>query len=117
MFIFLFLSCLYITCWNVLVVLRLCLLLCSIFLSYFYFSFFFFFFQAEDGIRDGRVTGVQTCALPICALGLILAVWGIDLVIRAVPVEMPYYIQFDFDWRVFSFSLALGLGSAVLFGL
>src|SRR6266581_2389500 len=24
-----------------------------------------FFFQAEDGIRDGRVTGVQTCALPI----------------------------------------------------
>src|SRR5579863_7130282 len=27
--------------------------------------FGFFFFQAEDGIRDGRVTGVQTCALPI----------------------------------------------------
>src|SRR5438876_12396549 len=25
----------------------------------------FFFFQAEDGIRGGRVTGVQTCALPI----------------------------------------------------
>src|SRR5690348_17630634 len=28
----------------------------------------FFFFQAEDGIRDGRVTGVQTCALPIFGL-------------------------------------------------
>src|SRR6266496_3422761 len=28
--------------------------------------FFFFFFQAEDGIRDLYVTGVQTCALPIC---------------------------------------------------
>src|SRR5690554_6769309 len=28
-------------------------------------SFFFFFFQAEDGIRDADVTGVQTCALPI----------------------------------------------------
>src|SRR6266568_5832852 len=27
--------------------------------------FLFFFFQAEDGIRDGTVTGVQTCALPI----------------------------------------------------
>src|SRR5207245_7962825 len=26
---------------------------------------FFFFFQAEDGIRDATVTGVQTCALPI----------------------------------------------------
>src|SRR5437660_3688359 len=31
------------------------------------FCFFFFFFQAEDGIRDGHVTGVQTCALPISA--------------------------------------------------
>src|SRR5689334_23917247 len=30
-----------------------------------WFFFFFFFFQAEDGIRDGTVTGVQTCALPI----------------------------------------------------
>src|SRR5437660_2796627 len=28
-----------------------------------------FFFQAEDGIRDGHVTGVQTCALPICMPG------------------------------------------------
>src|SRR6516164_4427423 len=27
-----------------------------------------FFFQAEDGIRDGTVTGVQTCALPISSL-------------------------------------------------
>src|SRR5205807_6253207 len=26
---------------------------------------YFFFFQAEDGIRDYKVTGVQTCALPI----------------------------------------------------
>src|SRR5208337_5430669 len=35
---------------------------------FFYHSFdclFFFFFQAEDGIRDTSVTGVQTCALPI----------------------------------------------------
>src|SRR5438552_7098411 len=36
-----------------------------IFFSYFSFFFFFFFFQAEDGIRDDLVTGVQTCALPI----------------------------------------------------
>src|SRR2546422_6081751 len=32
------------------------------------FCFFFFFFQAEDGIRDVAVTGVQTCALPISVL-------------------------------------------------
>src|SRR5438105_6273021 len=31
--------------------------------------FFFFFFQAEDGIRDPLVTGVQTCALPISIIG------------------------------------------------
>src|SRR2546427_8570150 len=30
---------------------------------------FFFFFQAEDGIRDLTVTGVQTCALPISSPG------------------------------------------------
>src|SRR5690606_40475151 len=30
---------------------------------------FFFFFQAEDGIRDFHVTGVQTCALPISSNG------------------------------------------------
>src|SRR5689334_24332018 len=32
---------------------------------------FFFFFQAEDGIRDGTVTGVQTCALPISQILLL----------------------------------------------
>src|SRR2546426_10530247 len=31
-----------------------------------YLIIIFFFFQAEDGIRDYKVTGVQTCALPIC---------------------------------------------------
>src|SRR5439155_14906379 len=36
-------------------------------LSHFGSACLFFFFQAEDGIRDGHVTGVQTCALPILA--------------------------------------------------
>src|SRR5690625_5159253 len=31
-----------------------------------------FFFQAQDGIRDGHVTGVQTCALPICVVAGVL---------------------------------------------
>src|SRR5699024_12036601 len=31
-----------------------------------YYRCWYFFFQAEDGIRDRNVTGVQTCALPIC---------------------------------------------------
>src|SRR5207302_3070487 len=38
------------------------------YLYFFFFIFFFFFFQAEDGIRDFHVTGVQTCALPISVL-------------------------------------------------
>src|SRR5215216_7802555 len=44
--------------------------LCFFFFFFFFFFIFvcfvfFFFFQAEDGIRDDLVTGVQTCALPI----------------------------------------------------
>src|SRR5690606_41080165 len=38
-----------------------------IFLLSLFLAFRFFFFQAEDGIRDFHVTGVQTCALPIWA--------------------------------------------------
>src|SRR5258708_6513542 len=36
----------------------------------------FFFFQAEDGIRDDLVTGVQTCALPICSTASSASTWG-----------------------------------------
>src|SRR5699024_12048712 len=36
-------------------------------INFYSFIFMFFFFQAEDGIRDRNVTGVQTCALPISA--------------------------------------------------
>src|SRR5207248_3534483 len=39
------------------------------------FLFFFFFFQAEDGIRDRTVTGVQTCALPIFGEELVNLFW------------------------------------------
>src|SRR5687767_3781960 len=48
---------------------EICRFLFLIFIFFCWFIFFycfFFFFQAEDGIRDKLVTGVQTCALPIC---------------------------------------------------
>ena len=45
-------------CWLLIVV------LCFLFFFFFFICCFFFFFQAEDGIRDRDVTGVQTCALP-----------------------------------------------------
>src|SRR5438309_10602540 len=45
--------------------------------------FFFFFFQAEDGIRDGTVTGVQTCALPISSTG---RPKGVSATLAGLPV-------------------------------
>src|SRR5260221_9731801 len=48
-------------------------------------SFSFFFFQAEDGIRDHCVTGVQTCALPIS-----VGWWS-----AAIPITSPYAQQGD----------------------
>src|SRR5690606_40477856 len=41
---------------------------------------FCFFFQAEDGIRDFHVTGVQTCALPIYLLAILLGATYLILV-------------------------------------
>src|SRR5699024_11459683 len=49
-------------------------------------AFLSFFFQAEDGIRDRNVTGVQTCALPISS-----GYWSAStLVIAAVVVVLPW---------------------------
>src|SRR5699024_11481847 len=53
--------------------------------------FCFFFFQAEDGIRDRNVTGVQTCALPICSVGEVSASFTQDG--RTVPVQWPVTAQ------------------------
>src|SRR5690625_3681667 len=48
---------------------------------------YFFFFQAEDGIRDGHVTGVQTCTLPIrIAVVALAAIMVIVLVIQAAII-------------------------------
>src|SRR2546422_8940827 len=49
--------------------------------------FFFFFFQAEDGIRDVAVTGVQTCALPIWMLPVLEAWRGAHPFRELVPVS------------------------------
>src|SRR5438552_5070032 len=49
----------------------------------------FFFFQAEDGIRDDLVTGVQTCALPICLMGLL----GCSRVYQSPSVPLGLRLQ------------------------
>src|SRR5476651_2049279 len=56
------------------------------------FIFFFFFFQAEDGIRDIGVTGVQTCALPISGAAKFLAVKKYGKV-ELVPIDRVLYVE------------------------
>src|SRR5256885_2960148 len=53
-----------------------------------------FFFQAEDGIRDYKVTGVQTCALPISTLApLLLFVLGVVALVTMAFIAhgLPYF--------------------------
>jgi len=55
---------------------------------------FFFFFQAEDGIRDTSVTGVQTCALPIFRISdrLKLApAYALDYVLFHEAIHLQYF--------------------------
>lgn len=49
-------------------------------------------------------------------IGLILTFWQIDFVLSLIPVEIPFWIRFDLDWRVLAFSVAATLGSSLLFG-
>src|SRR5204863_7545034 len=51
----------------------------------------FFFFQAEDGIRDLYVTGVQTCALPI---------FGKTVSEIRVPVTYRYHLRLSDPWQL-----------------
>src|SRR6266446_7926969 len=55
---------------------------------------YFFFFQAEDGIRDYKVTGVQTCALPIWPAPGTTSTGGQRLVIRALE---PTWVRVQTD--------------------
>src|SRR2546425_1025585 len=60
----------------------------------------FFFFQAEDGIRDKLVTGVQTCALPICegrARGRALRM---ARVLHAAAPRLAVRAVLSAEWRV-----------------
>src|SRR2546430_10884243 len=64
----------------------------------------FFFFQAEDGIRDLTVTGVQTCALPICSQA--------DGLLKKLGIDPPRLDETTTDHKLYR---SLGLQSAVFF--
>src|SRR3712207_8164840 len=58
----------------------------------------FFFFQAEDGIRDIGVTGVQTCALPILASGVADA--GTWAKLETAGTASQGHVEFDWTEEV-----------------
>src|SRR5689334_17805195 len=60
-----------------------------------YILLFFFFFQAEDGIRDGTVTGVQTCALPILGTTLDEA----ERILQKHRIEKLLVVDQDFNLK------------------
>lgn len=50
--------------------------------------------------------------------GLLVAAWADSLLFSSVPeVEIPFWMTFEFDWRVFSFAATAAVGSSLLFGL
>lgn len=50
--------------------------------------------------------------------GLLVGTWANGLLVSAVPdVEIPFWISFDFDWRVFAFAAGAAVTCSVLFGL
>src|SRR5438876_5533386 len=93
-------------------------MLCFVFWS-------FFFFQAEDGIRDGRVTGVQTCALPISLrahdrhtllvlalviVAAVLARWALTYTRRMIAGRISLGIEYDLRERIYHHLQRLELG-------
>lgn len=50
-------------------------------------------------------------------LGVVLAQWGIAAMVAAIPYPLPDWMIFDIDQRVMAFTVAVAVGSAVLFGL
>ena len=68
-------------------------------------------------IVRGLLTESMVLGVAGSLLGLIFAVWGIDLMVAAIPIELPYWLKISLDWRVLAFALGTGLLSSVLFGL
>ncbi|MDQ3652168.1 MAG: ABC transporter permease [Acidobacteriota bacterium] len=51
------------------------------------------------------------------ALGLVLALWGLDLLLAAIPVDLPFWMKFNLDWRVLGFAAGMALLTSLIFGV
>src|SRR2546429_3128390 len=76
---------------------------------------FFFFFQAEDGIRDVAVTGVQTCALPISLPRLLAVELWLSCIFGSYNGAMVVFLTeiMPINVRTSGFSLAYSLATAI----
>src|SRR2546423_4315233 len=72
---------------------------------------FFYFFQAEDGIRDKLVTGVQTCALPIWTRLRRIVVLLSALTIASVPAFAQVELSGSYAIRMYEDYIERGPGS------
>src|SRR6266446_4420490 len=61
-----------------------------------WFNVFFFFFQAEDAIRDYKVTGVQTCALPISTAVVAFILTGVFAILFGNAVDETMVLAVGF---------------------
>src|SRR5688500_19502077 len=84
------------------------------------------FFHAEDGIRDYKVTGVQTCALPISGLVALVLLGGAGLLlydIAAVRAGRPamhwrrVFAERLASWRLEEVGVLAGAGAVALLGV
>src|SRR5690625_421740 len=76
-----------------------------------------FFFQAEDGIRDGHVTGVQTCALPILGDSKTPLMFVVIAVLLNVVIDPLFIAGFKLGIEGAAVATILSQGSAFVFGL
>ncbi|MBI5767112.1 MAG: ABC transporter permease [Verrucomicrobia bacterium] len=78
--------------------------------------------RAALGAGRGRIIRqMLTESLMLAAAGgvcgWLLTYWETDFILGFIPVEIPFWIRFEPDWRVFAFAAAATLASSVLFGL
>lgn len=78
--------------------------------------------RAALGASRGRVVRqmlTESLLLSVCggAIGVLFAIWGLDLFVRLLPADTPRIEQISLDANVLGFSLLLSLATGILFGL
>jgi len=78
--------------------------------------------RAALGASRGRIvrqmlTESALLSLLGAFLGVLLAVWGKNLLLAAIPGEMPFWMKFDLDLRVLGFTFAISFLTAMVFGI